>query len=141
MRAICDIEDEISAVRMDLAEFLGYDCVGQPLDKDELIKNTPAAVVSDSKNAYDAAKKLAAFGGNERGRTTRHIQGQEEVGRVQLVGYHIMMCIGHGCVRVSGHVRRAWCKLCTCGEHGRRAQRLTSAAQSRGGSRPLWWFL
>ena len=65
MRALCDIEDEISAVRMALAEFLGYDCAEKPLDRDELIKHIPAAVVSDSKNAYDAAKKLAAFGGTK----------------------------------------------------------------------------
>ena len=65
MRALCDIEDEISAVRLALAEFLGHDEVGHPRDRDELIKCIPAAVVTDSKNAYDAAKKLAAPGGTK----------------------------------------------------------------------------
>eukprot|EP00974_Lingulodinium_polyedra_P056513 5435797-Lingulodinium_polyedra.AAC.1 len=56
MRALCDMEDEISAARLALAEALGLD-EGQ--SNAELVKTIRAAVVTDSKNAYDAAKKLA----------------------------------------------------------------------------------
>ena len=45
-----------------MAEFLGRGDPEEPRSRDELIEIIPAVVVADSKNAYGAARKLAALG-------------------------------------------------------------------------------
>ena len=56
---MCDGEDEINAVRYQLAEMLGLDSPGD--DKDEICAKIPAVLATDSKNTYDNMGKIAAF--------------------------------------------------------------------------------
>ena len=58
-KALCDGEDEINAVRYQLAEMLGLDSPGD--DKDEICAKIPAVLATDSKNTYDNMGKIAAF--------------------------------------------------------------------------------
>ena len=58
-KALCDGEDEINAVRYQLAEMLGLDSPGD--DKEEICAKIPAVLATDSKNTYDNMGKIAAF--------------------------------------------------------------------------------
>ena len=58
-KALCDGEDEINAVRYQLAEMLG---LGYPDDdKEEVCAKIPAVLATDSKNTYDNMGKIASF--------------------------------------------------------------------------------
>ena len=58
-KALCDGEDEINAVRYQLAEMLGLDNPDD--DNEEICAKIPAVLATDSKNTYDTMGKVAAF--------------------------------------------------------------------------------
>ena len=58
-KAFCDAEDEINAVRYQMAEMLGLMYEGD--EKEDVCRRIPAVMATDSKNTYDNLQKVAAF--------------------------------------------------------------------------------
>ena len=69
-------EDRLSAVRYTLAEMLGHKKEGYNIDN--VIATIPGAVITDSKNVYDALLRNAAFLGRKEKMEGRDLRAYRE---------------------------------------------------------------